>query len=95
MESSDQDSESIDESEGSESSFELDFDIEVEDDGDEEESESQASRCESSDEIMAYADEPLADEDWLKKHEAENEEDKCLEQELQKRLDGTVEVESW
>ena len=67
MESSDPDSE------GSESSFELDFDIEVKDDGDDQ-SESQASRCESSDEIMAYADEPLADDDWLKKYEAENEE---------------------
>ena len=29
-------------------------------------------RCESSDEIMAYADERLADEHWLKKYEAEN-----------------------
>jgi len=95
MESSDPDSESINESEGSESSFELDFDIEVEDDGDEDKSESQASRCESSDEIMAYADEPLADEDWLKKYEEENEENKRLEEELQKRLDGTVQVESW
>ena len=95
MESSDPDSESINESEGSESSFELDFDIEVEDDGDEDEHESQASRCESSDEIMAYADEPLADEDWLKKYEAENEENKRLEEELQKRLDGTVQVKSW
>ena len=88
MESTDPASESINESEGSESSFELDFDIEVEDDGDEDEHESQASRCESSDEIMAYADEPLADEDWLKKYEAENEENKRLEEELQK--DWTV-----
>ena len=95
MESSDPDSESTDESESSESSFELDFDIEVEDDGDEVEHESQVSRCESSDEIMAYADEPLADKDWLKKYEAENEENKRLEEELRKRLDGTVEVKSW
>ena len=95
MESSNSDSESLNESEGSESSFELDLDIEVEDDGDEDERESQASRCESSDEIMAYADEPLADENWLKKYEAENEENRRLEQELQKRLDGTVQVESW
>ena len=95
MESSDPDSESINKSETSESSFELDFDIEVEDDGNEDEHELQASRCESSDKIMAYADEPLADEDWLKKYEAENEENKRLEEELRKRLDGTVQVKSW
>ena len=35
---------------------------------------------------MAYADEPLADEELLKKYEAENEENKRLEQELQARL---------
>ena len=45
-----------------------------------------ASRCESSDDIMAYADEPLADEEWIKKYEAGNEENKRLEPELQARL---------
>ena len=35
---------------------------------------------------MAYADERLADEEWLKKYEAENEENKRLEQEFQARL---------
>ena len=64
MESSDPDSESIKKSEGSESSFELDFDIEVDNGGNKDEHESQASRCESSDKIMAYVDKPLADEDW-------------------------------
>ena len=54
-----------------------------------------ASRCESADDIMAYADEPLADEEWLKKYEEENQENKRLEQELQGRLDGAVRVESW
>ena len=34
---------------------------------------------------MAYADEPLADEEFLKKYEAENEKNKRLEQELQAR----------
>ena len=64
MESSDPDSESGKKLEGTESSFELDFDIEVEDGGNKDQHESQASRCESSDMIMAYVDEPLADEDW-------------------------------
>ena len=97
MESSDPDLESINESEGSESRFEPDFDIEVEvEDGDEDEHQSQASRCESSDEIMAYADEPLTDEDWLKRYVAESQENKRLEEEeLQKSLDGTVQVKSW
>ena len=58
-------------------------------------SNTQVSRCESSDEIMAYADERLADKDWLKKYEEENKENKWLEKELWKRLDGTVEVKSW
>ena len=52
-----------------------------------------ASHCESTEDIMAYADE--ADEEWLKKYEAENEENKRLEQELQARLDGAVQVETW
>ena len=73
MESSVPDSESINESGDSVASFEDDFAL-------------YASRCESSDDIMAYADEPLADEEWLKKYEAENEKNKRLEQEFQARL---------
>ena len=95
MESSDPDSESNNESEDSVTSFEDDFDIEVEDEDDEDERYLYASHCESTEDIMAYADEPLADEEWLKKYEAENEENKRLEQELQARLDGAVQVETW
>ncbi|XP_029183407.2 uncharacterized protein LOC114951365 [Acropora millepora] len=95
MESSDPDSESINESEDSVASFEDDFDIEVEDEDDEDERYLYASHCESTEDLMAYADEPLADEEWLKKYEAENEENKRLEQELQARLDGAVQVETW
>ena len=95
MESCDPDSESINESEDSVASFEDDFDIEVEDEDDEDERDLYASHCESTEDIMAYADEPLADEEWLKKYEAENEENKRLEQELQARLDGAVQVETW
>ena len=39
---------------------------------------------------MTYTDEPLAEENWLKRYEAENDENKRLEQKLHKRLDGTV-----
>jgi len=79
MESSDPDSESINESEHSVASFEDDYDIEVED---EDERDLYASHCESTEDIMAYADGPLADEEWLKKYDAENEENKRLEQEF-------------
>lgn len=43
---------------------------------------------------MANADEPLADEGWLKRYNEvkQNEE---LERMLQKRLDGTEHVDSW
>ena len=60
--------------------------IEVEDEDDEGERALYASRCESSDDLMGNADEPLADEEWLKKYEAENEENKLVEQELQAGL---------
>ena len=76
-------------------SFEDDFDIEVEDEDDEDKRDLYASPCENTEDIMAYADEPLADEERLKKYEAENEENKWLEQELQARLDGAVQVETW
>ena len=96
MESSVPDSESINESEDSVASFEDDFDNEMEDEDDEDEYALYASLCESSDDIMACSDEPLADEEWLKKYEAENEENKRLEKELQTRLslDDAVQVEA-
>ena len=97
IESSNPDSESINESEDSVASFEDDFDIEVEDKDDEGDCTlyMYASRCESSEDIMAYADEPLAGEEWLKKHEAESGENKQFEQELLARLDNAVQAESW
>ena len=95
MESSDLDSESINESEDSVASFEDDFDIEVEDEDDEDERYLYASHCESTEDIMAYTDEPLADEEWLKKYEGENEKNKRLEQELQAILEGAIQVETW
>ena len=43
---------------------------------------------------MENADEPLADEEWLKRYNEvkQNEE---LERMVQKRLDGTEHVDSW
>ena len=56
--------------------------------------ESQVS-CESSENDIAYADEPLADEEWMKKYEEEVDETNKLEQELRERLEGSVQVDSW
>ena len=44
---------------------------------------------------MGYADEPLADEEWLKKYNEEVKENEDWEKMLQKRLDGTEYVDSW
>ena len=48
----------------------------------------------SAKEIYAYAYEPLADEEWLKYYEKEEEENKKLEQALQCRFDGIVQVDN-
>ena len=42
-----------------------------------------------------YADESLADEEWLKTYNEEVKVNKDLEQMLQRRLDGTEHVDSW
>ena len=51
--------------------------------------------CESLENDIAYADEPLADEERLKKYEEEVDETNKLEQELRERLEGSVQVDSW
>ena len=43
----------------------------------------------------AYADDPLADEEWLELYEQERKEEEALEKTLQKRLNGTEEVRDW
>ena len=51
--------------------------------------------CESLENDIAYADEPLADEEWLKKYKEEVDETNKLEEELRERLEGSVQVDSW
>jgi len=46
-------------------------------------------------ELEAYADEPLADDDWLAIYEEERKADEELEKQLQDRLNGTEEVGKW
>lgn len=90
--STDASSECSYDSEDSEFFFIRDFNMEVEDDFDDCAADSASN--ESCDE-MAYADEPLADEEWLKKYSEEVKENEELERMLQKRLDGTEHADSW
>ena len=43
----------------------------------------------------AYANNPLADEEWLELYERERKEEEALEKMLQKRLNGTEKVQDW
>ena len=81
-------------SEDSDISFIADYEIEEEDDG---ESRSMVSQSEESLDScdMAYADEPLADEEWIEQYEKEVKENEELERMLEKRLNGTERVDSW
>ena len=45
--------------------------------------------------LMANADKPLADEEWLRRYNEEVKQNEELERMLQKRLDGTEHVDSW
>ena len=46
-------------------------------------------------EEIANANEPLADEEWLKRYSEEVKQNEELEQMLQKRLDGTEHGDPW
>ena len=91
MSSSDTSSECRYDSEDSEIFFNRDYDTEVEDGF---ESTNDTDSNESIEEI-ANADEPLADEEWLKRYNEEVKQNEELERMLQKRLDGTEHVDSW
>ena len=43
----------------------------------------------------AYADEPLANEEWLENYNRQERERLELEEKLRKRLDGSVQVSEW
>lgn len=45
--------------------------------------------------LEPYADEPLADEEWLANYRKEIEEKDQLENELKRRLENSVRVEDW
>ena len=67
----------------------IDYDMEVE-------GSSHSSDQEDEDEPEeAYADEPLADDEWLTLYVKEMEMERKLEKKLKKRLRGTTEVREW
>jgi len=45
--------------------------------------------------LEAYADDLLADEEWLKLYENKRKEEEALEKTLQKRLNGAENVRDW
>ena len=67
-----------------------DYELEVEDSPN---SSDQATDVEETQE--AYADEPLADAEWLALYEQGRRTEEELEKTLQKRLNGTEEVRDW
>jgi hypothetical protein len=44
---------------------------------------------------LAYADEPLADEEWLANYNKQEKERLEIEKKLCKRLDGSVQLSEW
>ena len=90
MSSSEASSECSYDSEDSENFFIPDYDVEVEDGFESNDTDSNESL-----EEMANADEPLADEEWLKRYNEEVKQNEELERMLQKRLDGMEHVDSW
>ena len=54
-----------------------------------------ASNRFEGDSLEPYADEPLADEEWLKNYRWEQAENEELEKELTKRLNNSVRVADW
>ena len=51
-----------------------------------------SNTCEDDDTLEPYADEPIADEEWLKRYRKEQEEKRRLEEDLTKRLENRVRV---
>ena len=75
-------------SEDSEVSFISDYVMEVE-------GSPNSSDQDGEDSDEAYADEPLADEEWLEIYEEERKANEELEKQLLHRLNGTEEVSKW
>jgi len=87
MSSSDSSYDSSSDSEAAE--VEVEYDLEVEGSSNPSEHET------SDDEPDAYANEPMADEEWLAQYEEERKTEEELEKKLQNRLSGSEEIKEW
>ena len=54
-----------------------------------------SNTCEDDDTLEPYADEPIADKEWLKRYRKEQEEKRRHEEDLTKRLVNRVRVSGW
>ena len=45
--------------------------------------------------VVPYGEEPIADEEWVKKYETNKETEKKRSAELQERLDGQIPINNW
>ena len=91
MSSSEADSElSYADSDDSEMHFISEYEIEAEHDVDRD-----VSPPTSDDEGDAFADDPLASEEWTAQYEKEMEANEKLEQNLKDRLEGSIVVSEW
>lgn len=45
--------------------------------------------------VVPYGEEPIADEEWVKKYETNKETEKKRSAELQERLDGQIPISNW
>ena len=55
----------------------------------------ESSNALSDDEAAGYDDDPVADEEWTARYEEEMRLNEELEQRLQGRLDGVVDINEW
>ena len=96
MSSSNTDSENSFEYEDSDGCSVSEYDIAFED-GDLNDTRVTPSKSEESVDSLdqIYADEPMADEDWIKAYEKKQEENAKLERMLEERLNGTTRVDLW
>lgn len=96
MSSSNTDSENSFEYEDSDGCYVSEYDIAFEN-GDLNDTRVTPSKSEESVDSLdqIYADEPMADEDWMKAYEKEQEENAKLERMLEERLNGTTRVDVW
>ena len=60
-----------------------------------EDASSEVHVTESDDDAYAWADDPVADEEWTAIYEEEMRQREILEEEMLKRLDGTTQLNDW